>query len=182
MERGIHGSYQWLEADLHLRDFVTLCPQVVLWRYLAITAADAGDCKLSEHDTALGWTSTGGVAYGPVLQDLAQIPPAAYNDECCKCDEWYVFTSSPGHIGAVRTDNIFDYQMARPDVFRLISFCSFAFTNPAIQPIVDLFWQQLDWIKPESYVGDGNQVLVFVSSDPQLFESVYQAMVKAEAE
>jgi hypothetical protein len=41
--------------------------------------------------------------------------------------------------------------------------------------LVSLFWKQLDWIQPQSYIADGNAFLIFVTLDKDLFIAVRQA-------
>jgi hypothetical protein len=48
-----------------------------------------------------------------------------------------------------------------------------------MESIATLFWQQMDWVRPESYVAD-NDYLNFVSMNKVFFASVHDA-VKALA-
>ena len=51
----------------------------------------------------------------------------------------------------------------------------FALHRPEMKDLADLFWRQLDWIRPESYVAD-NDYLTFVSMNESLFTKVHDAM------
>ena len=45
--------------------------------------------------------------------------------------------------------------------------------------LVDMFWKQLEWVKPESYVADGKDCLTFVSRNAVLFGDVYERLRSA---
>jgi hypothetical protein len=45
-----------------------------------------------------------------------------------------------------------------------------------MQAIADLFWAQIEWMRPDSYLGDGDRCLVFVSSDHELFGGVREIL------
>ena len=44
-----------------------------------------------------------------------------------------------------------------------------------MKSIVDIFWQQMEWIRPESYVADSD-FLNFVTMDKALFAKVHAAI------
>lgn len=62
MRTGIHGVYEWLEADHDLSEFLSLCTSAISARYIVITAVDSGSFNPSEQDRAIGWTAAGGIA------------------------------------------------------------------------------------------------------------------------
>jgi hypothetical protein len=45
--------------------------------------------------------------------------------------------------------------------------------------IREIFWRQLEWIRPEVYVSDGRDNLTFVCREMALFESVYTRLADA---
>jgi hypothetical protein len=59
-----------------------------------------------------------------------------------------------------------------------VNYPAFAIHHPGSSErfLVDMFWQQLGWVKPESYIGDGADCLTFVSRNDALFESVHQRL------
>ena len=44
--------------------------------------------------------------------------------------------------------------------------------------LADLFWNQLDWLLPETYIAD-NDHLTFVTRDESLFAAVCEALSRA---
>jgi hypothetical protein len=52
----------------------------------------------------------------------------------------------------------------------------FALHNPEMASLVSLFWKQLDWIQPESYIADADMLLTFVSRNADIFVAVRNAL------
>ncbi len=50
------------------------------------------------------------------------------------------------------------------------------FGDPLYSDIERMFWSQLEWIQPESYVADGREVLTFLTRNEALFEFVLQRL------
>jgi len=173
MKTGAHGPYRWLEADHDLREFLSLCPGTLVGRHIAITALDSGSFNPSGEDRAAGWSDSGGIAYSPRLESVAMLPPNCCCRECCGgFDEWYIFGAKPRLLGSICHANIFDTEIAPPNVFQFINFGGFQLSDPQFKAISDLFWKQMEWVRPESYLGDGDCSLLFVSSDSERFGSV----------
>jgi hypothetical protein len=53
---------------------------------------------------------------------------------------------------------------------------SFALHDPEMTTLVSLFWKQLDWIQPESYIADADIFLTFVSRNEDIFVAVRNAL------
>ncbi len=49
-------------------------------------------------------------------------------------------------------------------------------------PLVNLFWKQLEWIQPESYIADSESHLTFVSRNEDIFISVHKAVNDAASD
>jgi hypothetical protein len=45
--------------------------------------------------------------------------------------------------------------------------------------LVPLFWRQLKWIRPESYIADTHHLLTFVTTDRNVFEAARQALIES---
>jgi hypothetical protein len=97
-------------------------------------------------------------------------------------DEWYVFDTGAVDLGELikKTENPFEQEHA-PRPGRLMVFVNFAAfmirgANSSQQYLADLFWKQLEWAKPESYIGDGRDCLIFVSRNATLFDTVYERL------
>jgi hypothetical protein len=178
MQIGTHGSYKWLEADHDLGEFVSLCPNSIIGRHIVITALDSGSYSPSEREIAVGWSASGGIAYSPRLDSLAILPRDCYCHDC-GFDEWYIFGSKPALLDSICISKVFEYEIAPPNVLQFINFLGFRLSDPQMKDIIDLFWGQMQWINPESYLGDGNRCLIFASSNHDLFGSVYETLSKS---
>jgi len=56
---GAHDDYQWLTMlECNIADFLRLCPEVVLDKYLAVTSIDSGTLQLSEQEKKDGWRTS----------------------------------------------------------------------------------------------------------------------------
>lgn len=55
-----------------------------------------------------------------------------------------------------------------------VNYC-FALHRPEMESLVSLFWQQMEWVRPESYVADSDY-LSFVSMNKALFATVHDAV------
>jgi hypothetical protein len=178
MTTGTHGAYEWLEIDHDLGEFMSLCPSAIVGKYLAITAVDSGSFAPSEQDLADGWNANGGVAYSPPIESIAILPSNCCCRGCCGYDEWYVFERQPPSLGSVCHANVFTSEIGCGNVFQFINFMGLRFSDAQMKAISDLFWRQIDWIQPESYVGDGEDCLLFATRNSQLFGAVREALSK----
>jgi hypothetical protein len=100
------------------------------------------------------------------------LPPACCCRGCCGFDEWYVFGTKPSPLGSICQANVFETEIAAPNVFQFINFGGFQLSAPQMKAVADLFWSQMERVRPESYLGDGDSCLVFASSDEGIFASV----------
>jgi len=176
LEIGTTGEYQWLTATKESIDSIlSACPQVVLDKYLAITSLDSGPVALSEEELNLGWESRNCIAYSKKIQSIEKLPHEWY-------DEWYVF-NTPTDMGKLWEGNVFDVPLQRGAVATFVNFGDFCLQDPdpARQVLADLFWTQLEAVRPESYIADGD-FLNFVSCDKLLFEIVRAAFVAHSSE
>lgn len=178
MMMGTHGAYEWLEVDHDLGEFVSLCPSAIVGKYLAITAVDSGPFEPSEQDLANGWSANSGIAYSPRMESTAMLPPNCCCRECCGYDEWYVFERQPPSLGAVCHANVFTSEIGSGNVFQFINFIGFRFSDTQMKGIGDLFWRQIDWVQPESYLADGEDCLLFATYNSQLYGSVRETLSK----
>jgi hypothetical protein len=164
-ETGSHGAYLWLTADKQrLGSLLAVCPQTVLDKYLAITSLDSGPLVLNDEEVAAGWKSRNGIAYSPKVQSVDKLPHDGY-------DEWYVFQSPPDLGQLVQGDP----PLRSGYVAAVVNFGGFSLCDPAMQALVDLFWMQLESVRPESFIADGD-LLNFVSCDQELFAGVCAAL------
>ena len=174
---GSYGDYQWLESYPDLDTFIKTCPQSVLGKFLVITSVDSGEFRAAA--TLDGWRVSEGIAYSPRIDSIDDLPEDAFYS----FSEWYIY-DVPTQVGRISKENIFASEIAPPDVFTFVNYFGFSFSNPEMQPVVELFWKQLNWMRPVSYVADGangnispaSNGMAFVSRDPICFQSVRRSM------
>lgn len=169
---GSHGAYRWLTTDQRgLHSFVQRCPQILVSKYIAVTSQDSGPLIVTDEEGLAGWQSRNDIAYSPQMQSVEKIPYGAFTG----FDEWYVFRS-PFDLGQLRHDNALESPMTPGHVSTFVNHFGFALHDPEAQDLLDLFWKQLEWIQPESFIADGALFLTFASRNKELFTSVCQAL------
>lgn len=163
---GSQGAYEWLVTDRQF-DLLRNCPDVVLGKYIAITSFDSGPLVPTDEEKAGGWESRSNIAYSPKIQDVASVPRDLY-------DEWYIFDIladlGTSHLG----ENVFEVPQEQGHVSVLVNY-GFALHPPERASLANLFWPQMERIRPESYVAD-NDYLTFVSANKTLFVGVLDAV------
>jgi hypothetical protein len=166
---GSRGPYEWLVSKHTLDDLLRASPQVVMGRYIAVTAFDSGPLRLNDGEKAAGWESRNDITYTPEVVNIDSLPRDQY-------DEWYVFEQRPDHMGRLvpPATNVFEVLPRTGEVHIFVNFGG-AVLRPEMRDLADLFWQQLDWIRPESYIADGDY-LTFVSKNNALFSSALQSL------
>jgi hypothetical protein len=169
-ETGSRGDYEWLSTDAcGLNELLQKCPQAFTGKFIAVTSLDSGSLCLSEEQLRRGWHSRSGIAYSPRVGSADQLPHGGF-------DEWYV-SGSPLDLGELWSGNVSEAPQTPGHICSLINFYGFALHRPNVQALAGIFWRQLDWIQPESYVADGSEFLTFVSRDKALFSAVRRALI-----
>ena len=79
---GDHGSYRWLTTDHELDQFLTLCPEAVVGKYVAVTAIDSGALVLKEAEKIAGWERRKDIAYSPRVHSVEELTHKTHAD-CC---------------------------------------------------------------------------------------------------
>ena len=160
---GSEGLYEWLVSDQQF-DLLQLCPEIVLGKYVAVTSIDSGPLVPNEKETAAGWESRNRIAYSPKVDQVKNLPRDWY-------DEWYIFVD-PVDLGTSHLqENIFEVPHERGHVSVFVNYGGFALDRAEMKDLASLFWDQLEWIRPESYIADGD-FLNFVTLDKTLFATV----------
>jgi hypothetical protein len=171
---GSHDGYRWLTTGQHdLHTLLERRPQVVAGKYLAVTSQDSGPLTLTEEEKLAGWQSRNEIAYIPQVQS----PLAIRHGECGGFDEWYVF-DSPRDLGKIWRDNVFEAPITPGELSVFVNFGGFELHNPENKGLTSIFWRQLDWIQPESYIADGYDFLTFVSRNGELFAAACDELLK----
>ncbi len=172
---GSHGEYQWLTmVDRDITSLLSICPEIVLGKYLAVTNIDSGPLRLTEQEKSLGWwTAEAGrffqgtswnlpkyrddwkVAYSPRIASIHGLPNETHDECCAGYDEWFVFEQ---HVPA-------------DEIESFVNWGGFRLYDSEFQWCTDRFWNQIARIKPESYIADGT-VFTVVTRNPVLFNRI----------
>jgi hypothetical protein len=174
---GSHGVYRWLTTAEHdLDTLLQRCPKALIGKYIAVTSLDSGPMALTDEEERSGWRSRNEIAYSPQVQSAEDGRTKRSPDGCASFNEWYVF-DSPFDLGELWHGNVFEAPIAPRQICTFVNFGpSFALHNPEMTSLVSLFWKQLDWIQPESYIADADTLLTFVSRDEDIFVAVRNAL------
>jgi hypothetical protein len=172
---GSHGNYQWLttaHGDIHT--LLRLCPDLVLAKYLAVTSLDSGARHLTEEEKGSGWfTADAGkihreendpireerfIAYSPKIASIHGLPNEVH-DECCDgYDEWYLFEDPP----------------TPTEIEVFVNWEGFRLYDPIWKGHIARFWEQLERIRPQSYIAVGT-VFTVATDNPVLYTSIISA-------
>jgi hypothetical protein len=134
---------------------------------------DSGSLSLNDEEKAAGWEGRKGIAYSPVIQSVGTLP------ERGGYDEWYVF-ALPVDLDQRSRGNPFEAPLAAGQVEVFVNYGE-GFDLHQANSLVDLFWRQLDWICPESYIADTHHRLTFVSTNRSVFAGVRQALSESRS-
>jgi hypothetical protein len=174
---GTHGEYFWLTSsfDHYSGTLVKYCPEIFIGRFMVVTAIDSGIPRLRGGQEAAGWEVRSGIAYSPRLSSVDDVFYQRDGHDVPGFDEWYFFQKLP-NLGELQEGNPFEEATAprpgRPQVFVGMPSATVHDTNPECEIIRQMFWDQIGWIQPESYVADSSDCLTFVTRDRELFELV----------
>jgi len=176
--KGSHGPYRWFVARQD--DLATLlesCPQSVAGKYIAVTSLDSGPMALTEEEKASGWHSRNEIAYSPqVTLSEDGLFKGVSVEQCAGYDEWYVF-DSPRDLGALCNGNVFESDLPAGKIWTFVNYdAGFALHNPEMSDLTSLFWKQLEWIQPESFIADSAAFLTFVSRNESIFVAACNAL------
>ena len=163
---GSHGTYQWLVTDEQF-DFLSICREVVVGKYVAITSIDSGSLEPTAEETAAGWQTRGNITYSPRILNVESLPRAGW-------DEWYIF-DGPTDLGISHLgENVFELPQEQGHLSVFVNYC-FALHLPEMKDLATHFWRQIEWVRPESYVADSDY-LNFVTANKSLFAKVSDAL------
>jgi len=181
LRTGSHPPYRWLTStEHHIDAVVKLCFDALLERRLAVTSMDSGSPWLTDRQRLAKWECRSGVVYSPRLTGTEDLFFQRDGANGPGYDEWYVFDGQPTDLGEIAEENPFLPESAprRGRLMIFVNYPAFVLDNsgPSEQLLARMFWTQMEWIRPESYISDGRDCLTFVSSNHQLFEMVLQRL------
>lgn len=169
---GSHGPYRWLVTQQdNLAGLLQSCPQSVVGKYVAVTSLDSGPKIPTDEEKGLGWYSRNEIAYSPQITERGGIEGVILG-QCAGYDEWYVF-DSPRDLGALCDGNVFESDLPAGKIWTFVNYdAGFALHNPEMADITSLFWKQIEWVQPESFIADSTAHLTFVSRNESIFVAV----------
>jgi hypothetical protein len=179
IKTGSHPPFRWLTSTAqYMENIVHLCPEMLVERHLVVTSIDSGDPWLTEKQKAAGWELRSGLVYSPRLATTDDLFFQRDGLGYPGFDEWYLFDAVAADLGEAIKGNPFE-QAHTPRPGRLMVFVgypSLALHDPpeSKNVIVEMFWRQLEWVKPESFIADGRDCLTFVTRNTGLFDTVHE--------
>src|SRR5262245_25772877 len=171
---GTQDSYSWFVSTTNgLSDIVRACPAILVDRYVAITSFDSGPLTPSEDERAAGWWAEADVMYSPQLTLHDVVPRGEY-------DEWYVFTEPTrcrpedvfvnyGGFTLEDPETVLDREGQSTD---LVGRADLIFNG---RQLLRRFWEQMGRIQPETYLAEGD-LLLMATKNKGFFESVVSAL------
>lgn len=184
---GTHGEYFWLTSSYehYSGTLVKHCPEIFIGRFMVVTAIDSGIPQLRGGQEAAGWEVRGGIAYSPRLILVDDVFYQRDGPDVPGFDEWYFFQALRD-LGELQEGNPFEEATAprpgRPKVFVGMPSALVHDTNPDFEFIRQMFWNQIDWIQPESYVADSGECLTFATRNRELVELVLGRLSKLKCQ
>lgn len=168
---GSHGQYRWLIShELELAQLLQKCPQLVLGKHVAITSIDSGSLYPTDERKGDGWRFQDDIAYSPQVRLADSLPTDGF-------DEWYVF-NAPQNLGKIWRGNIFESPLTPGVVSVLVNFGDgFSLHRTDSEPLTSIFWKQMDWIQPETYLADTHTMLTIVTRDVEILGDVRSALI-----
>jgi hypothetical protein len=180
---GTHGDYRWLAStDQYMGAVVQHCPEIFLGRYLVVTTIDSGMPWLTEAQRAAGWELRSGMACNERVSSADQLFYQRDGNDCPGYDEWYCFSMPPAHRGEISGNPFIANNRPRPGCLLVfVGWGAFVLheSGDAESTINEMFWQQLNRIRPDFYVSDGRENLTFVCKDHGVFDFVYERLSAA---
>ena len=179
---GTRGEYSWLTSshDHYSGTLVKLCPEIFIGHYLAVTEIDSGTPWLTEQQKAGGWTQRREIVYSTRLNSVDDVFYQRDGHDVPGFDEWYFF-QNPRDLGELQQGNPFEEATA-PRPGRTMTFVGWpsATLHDLDKQVGEMFWEQMSWIRPESYIADSWNCLTFVTRNRDLFRLVLDRLSKSQ--
>jgi hypothetical protein len=161
--RGRRGAYFWVtdtDLTLQLSDVLAACPELVLDKFVVISAFDSGILSLTPDELASGWQPCGGLACSPRISAVSTLPQAEY-------EEWYIFKEFciPVIVDLFVNYSIFSLR----DPVDLVGVSQD--NRDALQKLQTSFWSQIHEVTPETYIGF-SEYLTIVTVNENLFNQL----------
>jgi hypothetical protein len=175
IRRGVQDDYHWLTAagDVYIGTLLSICPEIVLGRFVAVTSYDSGFLRLSDRDAAAGWTTRDKIAYSPRITSVDVLSYQCDGTDSPGYDEWYVF-SEESRLPPVFEGDRFKFKPDGSQILIFVNTSAFSLHDPEppSPDTLDRFWTQLKSIGPVAFIADGGDCLTVVSRDKALLDIV----------
>lgn len=163
MDTGQHGSYWWLSsADGRMWSVLSAMPDLVVGKYVVVTAFDAGPLQLTETERRAGWRQSGKAAVSPLVVDPDMIPSDA------TYDEWYVFEDAVPSFEGVESFVNFGFSPVSPGAMASYP-AQDSVARRAVEERQAQFWATLERLHPFLYLSEG-QVLTLATTSESVRE------------
>ena len=171
IKTGNHGEYTWFESsNSYLSVLVDQMPDLVVEKYVAITAYDGDPLRLRGDEIREGWQQISNVALSPVIEQPFDVPQNQY-------DEWYVFpklipfsfNESFINYGGFNLDESVNDNPFLPSSYKKQQNSG----NAILKQRQDRFWKQLEESGAETYLSENNKLLI-VTREQQLTDVLHE--------
>jgi len=179
---GTHNEYFWLTSSFedYSGTLVRICPEIFIDRFMVVTAIDSGTPWLTERQKAAGWVERRGIVYSPRLSSIDDVFYQCDGRNTPGHDEWYFFQTLQD-LGAEQKGSPFE-EVSAPRPGRTMTFVGWpsATLHDLDKQVGEMFWEQMSWIRPESYIADSWNCLTFVTRNRDLFRLVLDRLSKSQ--
>ena len=119
----------------------------------------------------------GGHCLQPAAPFAGRIAIPARRHGCPGYDEWYVF-ESPQELGRLFHGNFFEFHSRRGEILVFVNSPAFVLHDPEpyMPGMLDLFWDPIEEIEPQSFVADGQAYLTLVTKNQKLTDRVQEGL------
>ncbi len=171
IKTGNHGDFTWFESsNSYLSVLVDQMPNLLVDKYVAITAYDGDPLRLSGDEIRGGWQQISNVALSPVIEQPFDVPQNQF-------DEWYVFpklapfsfNESFINYGGFNLDDAVNDNPFLPASYKKQQNAG----NAILRQRQDRFWKQLEHSGAETYLSENNKLLI-VTREPDLTEILHK--------
>ncbi len=163
VKTGVRGPYTWFQSTSHyLSVLVDRVSDIVVGKYVAVSAYEGAPLKLTGDEMQLGWQQHSKLSLSPIIQRPSEIPQN-------QLDEWYTFVDlKPLSISEIFI-NYGGFSLAQsasdnpflPDSVKQKN----TKENSILNQRQKRFWAQIESCKPESFLAESDKLIV-VSRDP----------------
>ncbi len=174
---GKQGPYTWYQSKFHyLSTLLDQVPEIVVGKYVGVSAFDGQPMEITKNELRNGWEMQGQLALSPVVRRVTELP---HN----QLDEWFTFlTMEPFTVNErfVRCGGFSLVEPAGDNPFLPASARQTMGSDTAQGQRQKRFWQQINAVRPESYIAESDKLIV-VSRNPEVLEQLEEFFNQPQA-